>query len=78
MTLPYLSTKYTLPEALSYARKFWIEHICLVSDITDDILNEIYAFLDKHLLHWIEAMGILKSHDRLRVCPQIFVMVAFH
>ena len=51
MTLPYLSTKYTLPEALSYACKFWIEHICLVSDITDDILNEIYAFLDKHLLH---------------------------
>ena len=80
MTLPYLSRKNTLPEALSYACKFWIEHICLVSDVTDDILNRVYDFLVKHLLHWMEALAILKSHDHtirsirdvtkwLRVCP---------
>jgi hypothetical protein len=82
MTLPYLSRKKTLPEAISYACKFWIEHICLVSDVTDDILERMYDFLDKHLLHWMEAMAILKSHDHtirlihdvlnwLRVCPPI-------
>ena len=80
MTLPYLSRKRTLSEALSYACKFWIEHICLVSDVTDDIVNQIDDFLVKHLLHWMEAMAILNSHDdtiRLihnlkewhRVCP---------
>ena len=51
MTLPYLSENSTLPEAISYACKFWIEHICLVSDVTDDIVNKMYDFLAKHLLH---------------------------
>jgi hypothetical protein len=85
MTLPYLSQKRTLPEAISYACKFWIEHICLISDVTDDIVHQMYVFLAKHLLHWMEAMAILKSHDLtirsidnllkwLRVCPPICVM----
>ena len=63
MTLPYLSRKKTLPEAISYACEFWIEHICLVSDVLDEISNRIYDFLVKHLLHWMEAMAILDSHD---------------
>ena len=90
MTLPYLSETNTLPEAISYACKFWIEHICLVSDVTDDIVEQIDAFLAKHLLHWMEALAILKAHsDRtirsidnlmkwLRVCPPICEMRAFH
>ena len=89
MTLPYLSQKKTLPDAISYACQFWIEHICLVSDATDDMLNRIYDFLVKHLLHWMEAMAILNLHDRtirsidklmkwLQVCPAICVMGAFH
>ena len=89
MTLPYLSRKKTLSEAICYACKFWIEHICLVSDVTDDILERMYDFLDKHLLHWMEALAILKSHDHtirsipnvlnwLWVCPRICVMGAFH
>ncbi|KAF8667760.1 hypothetical protein AX14_006302, partial [Amanita brunnescens Koide BX004] len=63
MTLPYLSRKKALPEAVSYACKFWIEHICIVSDMTDDVVNRTYDFLVKHLLHWMEAMSILNSHD---------------
>ena len=88
MTLPYLSRKHTLPEAISYACKFWIEHTCLVSDVTDDIVNRSYDFLVKHLLHWMEALAILNSHNHtirsidnlmkwLRVCPAICVMGAF-
>ena len=89
MTLPYLSQKHALPEAISYACKFWIDHVCLISTVEDDILNEIYNFLEKHLLHWMEVMAILKSHDRtirsvdnlmkwLRVCPLICIMETFH
>ena len=85
MTLPYLSQKRTLPEAISYACRFWIEHICLISDATDDILNQMDAFLSKHLLHWMEVLALLKCHDLtirsidnlmkwLRVCPSICVM----
>jgi hypothetical protein len=66
MTLPYLSRKRTLPEAISYACKFWIDHICLdFEHVTDDIVKSNSSnFLDKHLLHWIEGSAILKSHDR--------------
>ena len=89
MTLPYLSPNNTLPEAISYACKFWIEHICLVSDVTDDIVNRTYDFLGKHLLHWMEAMAILDSHDRttrsiddlmkwLQVCLPICVTGALY
>jgi WD40 repeat protein len=85
MTLPYLSQKRTLPEAISYACKFWIEHICLISDVTDDLVNRTYVFLAKHLLHWIEVLAILKCHDHtirsidnlikwLRVCRPISAM----
>ena len=89
MTLPYRSVKGTVPEAISYACKFWIEHICLVPDVTDDIVNQIYTFLVKHLLHWMEAMAVLNCHDDtirsihdlkewLRVCPPICVLEVLH
>ena len=89
MTLPYLSQKKMLPEAISYACKFWMEHVCLISAVEDDLLNEIYNFLDKHLLHWIEVMAILKSHDCtirsidnlikwLQVCSPIYIRGNFH
>ena len=89
MTLPYLSRTKNSPEAISDACKFWIEHICLVSDATDDIVNRTYDFLVKHLLHWMEALAILNSHDHtirsihnlmkwLQVRPPICVMGAFH
>jgi hypothetical protein len=89
MTLPHGKEKTVLPEAISYACKFWIEHTCLISDITDDIVNRIYDFLAKHLLHWMEALAILKSHDHtirsihnliewLRVCPQICIIGTCH
>jgi hypothetical protein len=63
MTLPFLRQKKALPEAISYACNFWIEHTCLISDVTDDIVNRMYDFLVKHLLHWMEALAIMKSHD---------------
>ena len=89
MMLPYLNRENTLPEAICYACEFWIEHTCLGSDVTDDILDRMYDFLVKHLLHWMEAMAILNSHKRtiqlidnvmkwLHVCPPVCVMGAFH
>ena len=88
MTLSYLGRKNTLPQSISYACIFWVEHICLVSDVTVDIVNRTYNFLVKHLLHWMEVLAILKFHNHtirsidnimkwLRVCPAIYVMEAF-
>ena len=67
LTLPHLMQKESLPEAVSYACGFWIEHVCLMSDIGNGIANQIYRFLGRHLLHWIEAQAILMSHgDTIR------------
>jgi hypothetical protein len=89
MTLPHLTQKKPLPEAISYACKFWIEHTCLISDVTDDIVDRIYNFLVKHLLHWMEALALLKCHDHtirstqnliewLRVCHLICIIGTCH
>jgi hypothetical protein len=64
MTLPHLTENKTIPDAVSYACKFWIDHICLISDTTDYVVNQIHQFLDEHLLHWVEAMAILNCHDQ--------------
>lgn len=62
LTLPYPVQKETLPDAMSYACKFWVEHICLISHSADNIGDKIYRFMGQHLLHWMEALAILKSH----------------
>jgi hypothetical protein len=65
LTLPHPVQKETLPEAISYACRFWIEHVCMIPQVAviSDIGEQIYRFLCQHLLHWMEAMVILKSHD---------------
>ena len=89
MTLPHFTQIKPLPDAISYACKFWTEHICLISDAADYIVNQIYDFLGKHLLHWMEALALLKSHDYtirslqnliewLRVCRLIYALDAWH
>ena len=63
MTLPHWNQKKSLPEAILYACKFWIDHTCLILDAMDDVIDLIYDFLAKHLLHWMEALALLKCHD---------------
>ena len=66
LTLLYPVQEETLPEAVSYACKFWVEHICLISHAADSIgeLAElVYGFMSRHLLHWMEALSVLKSHS---------------
>jgi hypothetical protein len=50
-----------LSEHVSYACMFWIDHICLMEENKEAIVNQIDCFLHQHLLHWLEAMSILKK-----------------
>lgn len=52
----------SLPEGISYASKFWVEHVCSVTNAPGDLAEVIYHFLQKHLLHWMEALGIIEAH----------------
>lgn len=63
LKLPHLVQQQPLESAVAYAGRFWVEHVCSISQISDDIGDQIYKFLDEHLLHWIEALAILKCHD---------------
>ncbi|KAF7966263.1 hypothetical protein HWV62_39407 [Athelia sp. TMB] len=63
LTLPQPVKDETLPEATSYAAKFWIEHVCLVSNPSQDLADTIERFMRIHMLHWMEALCIIKRHD---------------
>ncbi|KAL4964462.1 uncharacterized protein BDV14DRAFT_190324 [Aspergillus stella-maris] len=47
-----------LPSAVQYSCRYWIYHLARSKDPTSHI-NNVLAFLEKHFLHWVEAMSLL-------------------
>jgi hypothetical protein len=62
LTLGEPFDNHALLESVSYACMHWIEHICM--GVNTDA-ERIYSFLASHLLHWMEAMSILKNFRRV-------------
>ncbi|KIM82227.1 hypothetical protein PILCRDRAFT_473452 [Piloderma croceum F 1598] len=54
----------SLPEDVAYACEFWVEHVCIIED-TAFIAGRLNMFLVKHLMHWFEAMSILKKSRKI-------------
>jgi hypothetical protein len=50
-----------LPEDVTYSCIFWIEHVCELKGREESLSIAVYDFLEKHLLHWIETMSLLKK-----------------
>jgi hypothetical protein len=50
----------SLPEDVSYACIFWIEHIDLLQESVTSIAEHVDTFVHLHLLHWLEAMSVLR------------------
>ncbi|KZP05485.1 hypothetical protein FIBSPDRAFT_1054057 [Athelia psychrophila] len=66
MTLSSRLTTEVLPEELAYACQFWVDHIC--NDETFELREMeqlMVVFLHAHLLHWFEAMSILKKSEEI-------------
>ncbi|KZP21263.1 hypothetical protein FIBSPDRAFT_931700 [Athelia psychrophila] len=62
----------SLSESVAYASKFWIEHVCLITDTSEDLADVVYQFMHEHLLHWIEALAIMKAYDVvMRLLPRL-------
>ncbi|KIM86469.1 hypothetical protein PILCRDRAFT_327664 [Piloderma croceum F 1598] len=71
LRLSLISTDVYLPEDISYACVFWIEHVCLIKDASL-VADRLETFLFKHLLHWFEAMSILKrSRDTITMLQRL-------
>ncbi|KDQ17107.1 hypothetical protein BOTBODRAFT_77629, partial [Botryobasidium botryosum FD-172 SS1] len=52
-------TTATLPEGLSYACIFWIQHAATVTDGAVALGDRIHEFFQQHAIHWLEAVSIL-------------------
>jgi hypothetical protein len=63
LTLPHPVQTETLTEVVFYACKFWVDHICLISNPSENTGDQIFKFLTRHLLHWMEALAVMKSHS---------------
>jgi hypothetical protein len=84
LTLSFVPINKALPEATSYACTSWIDHVLDIKEGTEYIADILEQFLFQHLLHWLEAMSILKKSrttiasvhrllDWLQVCDSYFV-----
>ncbi|CVK97670.1 related to S. pombe trp-asp repeat containing protein [Fusarium mangiferae] len=53
-----LDTQSFIPSELHYACHYWVHHL-VSSNTLNFKAHETYDFLEKHLLHWLEAMSVL-------------------
>ncbi|EMD85645.1 hypothetical protein COCHEDRAFT_1148005 [Bipolaris maydis C5] len=53
----------SLPPDLQYACRYWVDHL---KQSRQDIVDRdaIHLFLHEHLLHWLEAMSLMKESSR--------------
>jgi hypothetical protein len=74
MTLSVDLEDETLDEDVEYACVFWIEHICAIKDNIMSVIFDLHVFLNRHLLHWLEAMSILrKSRDAIGLLDKLLI-----
>ena len=52
----------SLPLDLRYACRFWVQHLQRSKVWADDYV-EVYTFLQKHLLHWLEALSLIGKNS---------------
>jgi hypothetical protein len=72
MTLSIDRANESLPEDVSYSCLFWIDHICVIEEDLTPVIDGLHIFLDRHLLHWFEAMSILKrSRDTISLIDRL-------
>jgi hypothetical protein len=49
-----------IPKDVVYACMFWVDHICMIEVDLAPIETLLTIFVDKYVLHWFEAMSLLK------------------
>ena len=61
LTLSPASVNEVFSEAVSYACVSWIDHICAITECANLVEDILEQFLFQDLIHWLEAMSILKK-----------------
>src|SRR5436309_7503569 len=52
------TTNKSLPADVRYACRYWIHHLEQSKTRIND-QSEVYNFLQKHFLHWLEALSLI-------------------
>lgn len=72
-----ISPPVPLSEEISYACMFWIRHAVDVSDDAPALAARIDTLMHAHLVHWLEAMSILKQFREVgRLLEQLIEWIA--
>jgi len=82
LTFSTTQVNASVSEDMTYSCIYWIEHVCAVDDEVTEMRKRVDHFLVLHLLHWIEAMSVLKRsrdivkllshlHDWIDVCRYV-------
>ncbi|KIX03045.1 uncharacterized protein Z518_06595 [Rhinocladiella mackenziei CBS 650.93] len=65
-----------LPTELQYACRYWVQHLQHGEQPLDDN-GGVYAFLQQHLLHWLESLGLIGNlSDSVKMVIALQSMVA--
>jgi hypothetical protein len=52
--------RVNIPEAVQYACRYWATHLASAGyEVSGDLLGEVDAFCNHHLLHWLEVLSLL-------------------
>ncbi|KZP27134.1 hypothetical protein FIBSPDRAFT_319864, partial [Athelia psychrophila] len=66
MTLSGHLTTEVLPKELAYACQSWVDHVCTDETFESCEMEKLLVvFLHAHLLHWFEAMSLLKKSGEI-------------
>lgn len=73
-----------LPEAVSYPCSYWAQYILESGEpVNDD--SHVHRFLEKHFLHWMEALSrlgnaskVVQILDTLMVAADVSCMIIYH
>ena len=66
----------SLTEDIGYACVFWIAHLCAIDDESPSLLDDLMEFLHKHVVHWFEAMSILRrSRDTIFMLQNLMTWI---
>ncbi|KZP11346.1 hypothetical protein FIBSPDRAFT_837654 [Athelia psychrophila] len=65
MVLSARLTAEVLTEALAYACQSWVDHLCADGIFGSWVMEKLVVFLRIHLLHWFEAMSLLKKSEEI-------------
>ena len=66
---------------LRYAVFSFVHHISKVSGPNSTLVNALGEFICEHILHWLEAMSLLKAVTKAEECLQTlaeWIKVSFH